>query len=181
MKAIIRDSTWHGEQGINHARTIKTPRQPIPTFPEVIKLLMKVCPRTPVDLLHFCWVPHARAWFLTFPPSIPRAFKPENHHVKFNVSGVLRLSGTRRCSFLDFIRFGQVDVKVQNDPNRLFRLMHEVISAQPNWEDMLAPRIILGLWHPKFIDPSKKYLPYLKRAHIGKSTLSYYVFRSMKS
>lgn len=63
----------------------------------------------------------------------------------------------------------QVDVKVQNDPDRLFRLIHEIISAQENWEKDLAPRILLGLWHPKFIEPARKHLPYVKRAHIGKS------------
>jgi len=112
MNAIIRDSTWHGENGIHQARTIKAPRQAIPTFVETVELLMK----------------------------------PENRHVKFNV-----------------------DVKVQNDPNRLFRLMHETISAQPDWERDLAPRILLGLWHPKFVVPAKTHLSYLRRSHIGLS------------
>ncbi|KAG9015562.1 hypothetical protein FRB94_000167 [Tulasnella sp. JGI-2019a] len=109
-KAIIRDSHWHGERGIHQARTIKTPRQAIPTFAQTVELLMQ----------------------------------PENRHVKFNV-----------------------DVKVQNDPNRLFRLIHQTIASQPDWETVLAPRIILGLWHPKFIEPAKTHLPYLKRSHIG--------------
>ncbi|KAG8914799.1 hypothetical protein FRC00_010711 [Tulasnella sp. 408] len=112
MKAIIRESNWHGDDGIHQARTRKSPVQAIPTFAQSIELLMK----------------------------------PENRHVKFNV-----------------------DVKVQNDPDRLFRLMHEVISAQENWEKDLAPRILLGLWHPKFIEPAKKHLPYVRRAHIGMS------------
>jgi len=110
MKAIIRESHWNGDNGIHQARTIKAPRQAIPTFVETVALLMK----------------------------------PENRHIKFNV-----------------------DVKVQNDPNRLFRLIHETISAQPDWEKDLAPRIVLGLWHPKFIEPAKTHLPYLKRSHIG--------------
>lgn len=42
MKAIIRTSNWHGEQGIHQARTIKAPRQSIPTFVETVELLMKV-------------------------------------------------------------------------------------------------------------------------------------------
>ncbi|KAG8865148.1 hypothetical protein FRB96_000037 [Tulasnella sp. 330] len=110
MKAVIRDSKWNGEDGIHRARTIKTPKQPIPTFVQTVELLMK----------------------------------PENLHVKFNV-----------------------DVKVQNDPNRLFRLIHNIISAQPDWEKVLAPRIVLGLWHPKFLKPAETHLPYLKRSHIG--------------
>jgi len=63
-----------------------------------------------------------------------------------------------------------VDVKVQNDPDRLFALMREVIIAHPNWEIDLAPRIILGLWHPKFISPAKKHLPSIQLSHIGMST-----------
>jgi phosphatidylglycerol phospholipase C len=45
--------------------------------------------------------------------------------------------------------------------------MHKVISAQENWEATLAPRIILGLWHPKFIAPAQEHLKYLTLAHIG--------------
>lgn len=47
--------------------------------------------------------------------------------------------------------------------------MHKVISAQPNWETDLAPRILLGLWHPSFIQPAIEHVPYLKRSHIGAS------------
>lgn len=110
MKAVIRESKWNGEHGIHQARTLKAPRQAIPTFAQTVELLME----------------------------------PDNRHVKFNV-----------------------DVKVQNDPNRLFRLIHETISSQPDWETVLAPRILLGLWHPKFIEPAKKHLPYIRRSHIG--------------
>ena len=73
--------------------------------------------------------------------------QPENHHVRFNV-----------------------DVKVQNDPDRLFRLMHAVISGQPEWETKLAPRILLGLWHPRFVAYAKSRLPYCRRSYIGVST-----------
>lgn len=73
--------------------------------------------------------------------------KPENKHVKFNV-----------------------DVKVQNDPERLFSLMHDIISAQPAWQTDLAPRILLGLWHPRFLQFAKSRLPYCRRSHIGVST-----------
>jgi glycerophosphoryl diester phosphodiesterase len=73
-------------------------------------------------------------------------WQPENRHVKFNV-----------------------DVKVQNDPERLFTLMHKTISDQPGWETELAPRILLGLWHPRFVAPAKTHLPYLRRSYIGNS------------
>jgi len=63
-----------------------------------------------------------------------------------------------------------VDVKVQNDPDRLFVLMNEIIIAQPDWESTLAPRIILGLWHPRFISFAKARLPYCQRSYIGNST-----------
>lgn len=41
-KAIIRESHWHGDNGIHKARTVKSPRQAIPTFKETVALLMKV-------------------------------------------------------------------------------------------------------------------------------------------
>ncbi|KAA1466524.1 PLC-like phosphodiesterase [Dentipellis sp. KUC8613] len=84
----------------------------------------------------------------TFAETVTLLMKPENQHVKFNV-----------------------DVKVYNDPPRLFKLMHAIISAQPDWEKKLAPRIILGLWHPRFLAPAEKYLPYCTRSHIGGSPL----------
>ena len=62
-----------------------------------------------------------------------------------------------------------MDVKVFNEPLHLFSLMHEIISAQPNWEVDLAPRILLGLWHPRFIPHAKTILPYCKRSYIGVS------------
>ncbi|KDR84085.1 hypothetical protein GALMADRAFT_236736 [Galerina marginata CBS 339.88] len=112
-KGQIKERTWYGADGMQHVRTIKEPKQSIPTFAETVALLMK----------------------------------PENHHVKFNV-----------------------DVKVQNDPDRLFSLMHDVISAQPDWETVLAPRILLGMWHPRFIGFAKSRLPYCRRSYIGLST-----------
>ncbi|KAH7887507.1 PLC-like phosphodiesterase [Phlebopus sp. FC_14] len=83
----------------------------------------------------------------TFAETVALLMKPENQHVKFNV-----------------------DVKVQNDPDRLFSLMHTIISAQPDWETKLAPRILLGLWHPRFAAFAKARLPYCRRSHIGVST-----------
>jgi len=82
----------------------------------------------------------------TFEQTIQLLMKEGNKHVKFNV-----------------------DIKVGNDPDRLFSLIHNIISSQPNWETELAPRIILGLWHPKFIAPARRLLPYFSLAHIGMS------------
>ena len=96
-----------------HVRTVKEPKQPIPTFAETVDLLMQ----------------------------------PENQHVKFNV-----------------------DVKVQNDPDRLFALMNTIITSYPNWETLLAPRILLGLWHPCFLPFAKSRLSYCRRSYIGNST-----------
>jgi len=108
----IKERTWHGHDGMEHVRTVKEPKQPIPTFIETLELLMK----------------------------------PENQHVKFNI-----------------------DVKVQNDPDRLFALIHKIISTLPDWETMLAPRILLGLWHPRFLSFAKANLPYCRRSYIGNS------------
>lgn len=45
--------------------------------------------------------------------------------------------------------------------------MQTIISAYPSWQTDLAPRLILGLWHPKFMEPAKTILPDLKRCFIG--------------
>jgi hypothetical protein len=37
-------------------------------------------------------------------------------------------------------------------------------------QTLLAPRLILGLWHPLFIVPALTHLPLLRRYHIGFST-----------
>ena len=60
-----------------------------------------------------------------------------------------------------------IDVKPNNDPARLFTLMHDTLSSQPEWETKLAPRIILGLWHPTFLPHAKRILPYCRRSYIG--------------
>jgi len=62
------------------------------------------------------------------------------------------------------------DVKADNDPERLFETMRDIIMQYPDWRSDLAPRLILGLWHPKFIEPAKRILPYCTRIHIGFST-----------
>ncbi|TBU33039.1 PLC-like phosphodiesterase [Dichomitus squalens] len=82
----------------------------------------------------------------TFAETVELLMKPENRHVTFDI-----------------------DVKVFNEPLHLFTLMHEVISTQPNWEVDLAPRILLGLWHPRFIPHARAILPYCKRSFIGVS------------
>ncbi|KII94631.1 hypothetical protein PLICRDRAFT_127699 [Plicaturopsis crispa FD-325 SS-3] len=80
----------------------------------------------------------------TFAETVALLMLPENRHVKFNI-----------------------DVKVYNDPERVFSLMNAIVTAQPNWQTDLAPRILLGLWHPRFIPAAKAYLPYCRRSHIG--------------
>ncbi|QRV87262.1 glycerophosphoryl diester phosphodiesterase [Ceratobasidium sp. AG-Ba] len=111
-KGLIREKKWHGD--MEHTRTVREPKQAIPTFAQTIELLMR----------------------------------PENQHVHFNV-----------------------DVKVQNDPDRLFKLMLGVIQSHEDWENLIAPRILLGLWHPKFIEPAKRIFPMLRLAHIGQSPM----------
>ncbi|KAJ3998339.1 PLC-like phosphodiesterase [Lentinula boryana] len=121
----IKDRTWYGENGMEHVRTVKEPKQSIPTFAETITLLMQASS-----------FPY-RSRELT-------CYLPENQHVKFNV-----------------------DVKPQNNPRRLFSLMHNIIAVQSDWETKLAPRLVLGLWHPSFIAAAKETLPYLTRSFIG--------------
>jgi len=82
----------------------------------------------------------------TFAQTVELLMKPENRHVKFNI-----------------------DVKVNNDPPRLFNLMHNIISSYDDWETTLAPRLTIGLWHPRFIPHAEKILPYCRRSHIGVS------------
>ncbi|KAF7294875.1 GP-PDE domain-containing protein [Mycena indigotica] len=106
----IKNRNWYGQDGMEHARTKKEPKQAIPTFPETLALLMK----------------------------------PENMHIMLDI-----------------------DVKPTNDPEKLFSLMHASISAFPEWQTTLAPRILLGLWHPKFLRPAKAILPYCKRSSIS--------------
>ncbi|KIY66698.1 PLC-like phosphodiesterase [Cylindrobasidium torrendii FP15055 ss-10] len=82
----------------------------------------------------------------TFAETVMLLMQPANQHVKFNV-----------------------DIKPNNEPERLFKLINEIISAQPNWETVLAPRILLGLWHSSFLEPAKRILPYCRRSHITES------------
>ena len=48
--------------------------------------------------------------------------------------------------------------------------MARVIAQYEDWETVLAPRLILGLWHPLFLKSAYAHLPLLKRFHIGFST-----------
>ncbi|KAI3628821.1 hypothetical protein CBS14141_000524 [Malassezia furfur] len=82
----------------------------------------------------------------TFDQLCELLMKEENRHVKLNV-----------------------DIKPDNDPERLFTLMDKIVRKFHNYEKDLAPRLILGLWHPKFLEPAKKHVPTLFRAHIGAS------------
>ncbi|TIA89367.1 hypothetical protein E3P99_02149 [Wallemia hederae] len=81
-----------------------------------------------------------------FDEALELLMRPENSHVKFNI-----------------------DIKPNNPPERLFSIMHKSISKFPDYELKLAPRLILGLWHPKFIEPAKSIIPYAYLAHIGMS------------
>ncbi|KAK9897228.1 PLC-like phosphodiesterase [Cystobasidium minutum MCA 4210] len=82
----------------------------------------------------------------TFAETLHLLMQPEARHVQLNV-----------------------DVKLDNDPEILFKLMHEQISKFDEWQTQLAPRLILGLWHAKYIEPAQRLLPYCKLAHIGVS------------
>jgi len=62
-----------------------------------------------------------------------------------------------------------IDVKMDNDPEKLFTLMDKILSSSKE-KDKLGRRIVLGLWHPLFIDPAKRILPYTRISHIGFST-----------
>ncbi|KAJ6596016.1 PLC-like phosphodiesterase [Mycena sp. CBHHK59/15] len=80
----------------------------------------------------------------TFVETVELLMKPENRHIHLNV-----------------------DVKAQNDPQQLFSLMHTIIASHPQWEIRLAPRILLGIWHPRFLQPAKELLPYCRRSSIS--------------
>ena len=45
--------------------------------------------------------------------------------------------------------------------------MRAVLSAHEGWETTIAPRLILGLWHPKFVHLAVEILPNVKRCFIG--------------
>lgn len=82
----------------------------------------------------------------TFEQLCKLLMEPGNEHVKFNI-----------------------DVKPNNDPARLFEIMARTVDRFPQSKERLHPRLILGLWHPKFIAHAKQHVPTLRRAHIGGS------------
>lgn len=41
----------------------------------------------------------------------------------------------------------QIDCKVENLPDKLFPMIKEEMFKYEHWETLLAPRIILGIWH----------------------------------
>lgn len=66
----------------------------------------------------------------------------------------------------------QIDIKPDNQPERLFKLMKEIVESYPDFESKLAPRLILGLWHPIFLDAALTFVPALRRVHIGGSPMA---------
>ncbi|KAL1747243.1 PLC-like phosphodiesterase [Schizophyllum fasciatum] len=82
----------------------------------------------------------------TFAETVALLMRPENMHVVFDV-----------------------DIKPQNDPERLFTLLDEIISSYADWQTKLAPRLLLGIWHPRFLPYAKSILPYCRRSYIGTS------------
>ncbi|KAI5828514.1 PLC-like phosphodiesterase [Schizophyllum commune Tattone D] len=80
----------------------------------------------------------------TFAETLELLMKPENQHVTFNV-----------------------DIKPNNDPAVLFPLLHKLIVAHDSWETLLAPRLVLGLWHPRFIPFAREILPGCRRSYLG--------------
>jgi phosphatidylglycerol phospholipase C len=45
--------------------------------------------------------------------------------------------------------------------------MRAALSVWPEWETALAPRLLVGLWHPAFIAPCRSMLPHCRRSYIG--------------
>lgn len=54
-----------------------------------------------------------------------------------------------------------IDCKVENLPDKLFPMIKEEMFKYEHWETLLAPRIILGIWHPKFILAARRHLPFI--------------------
>lgn len=47
--------------------------------------------------------------------------------------------------------------------------MKTTIQSYPDYETNLSPRLILGLWHPVFLDAALTHVPTMRRIHIGGS------------
>lgn len=48
-------------------------------------------------------------------------------------------------------------------------MIRQTIEHYPGWATVLAPRLVLGLWHPRYIEPATRILPYLPRYAISMS------------
>jgi phosphatidylglycerol phospholipase C len=64
---------------------------------------------------------------------------------------------------------GLRNLQPNNDPERLFTLIKASIERFEDHALLLSPRLVLGLWHPKFLEPSARLLPHLRKAYIGNS------------
>jgi phosphatidylglycerol phospholipase C len=84
----------------------------------------------------------------TFEQVCDLLMRPENRHVKLNI-----------------------DIKPENDPERLFRLMKRIVEKYEGFATDLSPRLILGLWHPIFLRAALEHVPTLRRVHIGGSPM----------
>ncbi|PLW17744.1 hypothetical protein PCANC_09080 [Puccinia coronata f. sp. avenae] len=98
-----------------------------------------------IDAVRTLKAPHQK--IPTFDETMDMLMRKENQHVIFNI-----------------------DCKPNNDPERLFRLIKASIERFEDHASLLIPRLVLGLWHPKFLEPSTRLLPDLKRSYIGMST-----------
>ncbi|WVO18255.1 hypothetical protein L204_105965 [Cryptococcus depauperatus] len=116
-------------------------------------------------------------------PELGRTTDGKGRIDKLPWKGVLEHVRTRAEPFQPIPQFNQVidillqpensyvklnlDLKVENDPVRLFGLIKSVVESYDGWQEKLASRIILGIWHPKFIVPAATILPYLPRYAIS--------------
>jgi phosphatidylglycerol phospholipase C len=47
-----------------------------------------------------------------------------------------------------------IDCKVENDPDRLVPMIKAELESFDHWQTLLAPRLILGIWHVRRLVPS---------------------------
>jgi len=97
-----------------------------------------------IDAIRTIKEPHQK--IPTFDETMEMLMLKENQHVVFNI-----------------------DCKPNNDPERLFTLIKASIERFPQHASLLSPRLVLGLWHPKFLEPSARLLPHIRKAYIGNS------------
>ncbi|OAV94841.1 hypothetical protein PTTG_00758 [Puccinia triticina 1-1 BBBD Race 1] len=97
-----------------------------------------------IDGIRTLKAPHQK--IPTFDEAMDLLMLKENRHVVFNI-----------------------DCKPNNDPERLFALIKASIERFEDHALLLSPRLVLGLWHPKFLEPSARLLPALRKAYIGSS------------